>query len=337
MTGRIIEARPARIQLRAIRNGARVGVPTQIAGGRVRLHEMVHIPSALAKRAQLLTADQWLGELPELVATLEAAWSMTLGEALNDATEAFVAEATLADGTQAVLKLHLPSNGDVANHEITALRLAPRQSCATLLEADPTRGALLLERLGPSLFQLGLPIDQRHEILVSAAQRMWGPVPECDLPSGASKGRWFIEFITATWEELGRPCSTRAIDYAIECAERRIWAHDDERALLVHGDVHQWNAVQAQDGYKLIDPDGLIAEPEYDLGIIMREDPRELMTGDPWDRADWLAARSGLAKQAIWDWGVVQRVATGLLLTEEGMESEAQLMLAVADRVATCN
>ena len=32
-------------------------------------------------------------------------------------------------------------------------------------------------------------------------------------------------------------------------------------------------------GYKLVDPDGLVAEPEYDLGIVMREDPVELLAG----------------------------------------------------------
>ena len=63
--------------------------------------------------------------------------------------------------------------------------------------------------------------------------------------------------------------------------------------MLLHGDVHQWNALQAADGFKLVDPDGLLAEPEYDLGIIMREDPIELLDGDPHERARWLAARPG--------------------------------------------
>ena len=69
----------------------------------------------------------------------------------------------------------------------------------------------------------------------------------------------------------------RAINYALACAARRIEAHDDERAVLVHGDVHQWNALEAGDGFKLVDPDGLLAEAEYDLGVLMREDPVELL------------------------------------------------------------
>jgi hypothetical protein len=56
-------------------------------------------------------------------------------------------------------------------------------------------------------------------------------------------------------------------------AKRRGDAHRDETALLVHGDVHQWNALAADGGFKLVDRDGLLAEAEYDLGIIMREAP----------------------------------------------------------------
>jgi streptomycin 6-kinase len=50
--------------------------------------------------------------------------------------------------------------------------------------------------------------------------------------------------------------SERAVDHALACAARRVAAHDDERAFLVHGDVHQWNALEAPGGFKLVDPDG---------------------------------------------------------------------------------
>ena len=154
------------------------------------------------------------------------------------------------------------------------------------------------------------------------------------LPTGAEKARWLQASISKSWEELARPCSEQAVTYALECAERRAGAHRDERAVLVHGDVHQWNALEAGDGFKLVDPDGLLAEPEYDLGIIMREDPLELMQGDPHDRAAWLAVRTGLDATAIWEWGVVERVSTGLLCVAVGLEPVGRQMLAVAERVA---
>jgi streptomycin 6-kinase len=295
---------------------------------------MLEVPEVVRQKAFAVGADGWLDDLPLLVATLEHEWGIAVGAAYSDSTEAFVAEATCEDGAPGVLKLLVPRSGDAAGNEITVLRLVDGYGCARLLRDDAVRGALLLERLGPSLYQLGLHIRSRHEILCSTAARVWRPAPDCGLPTGAEKGRWLADFITATWEELDHPCSERAIDYALACAVRRVDAHRDERAVLVHGDVHEWNALVAADGFKLVDPDGLLAEPEYDLGIIMREDPLELVDGDPHERARWLAARTGLDATAIWEWGVVERVSTGLLGTRVGLQPVGAQMLDAADRVA---
>jgi streptomycin 6-kinase len=295
----------------------------------------VRVPDVVRGKALLAGAQQWLDDLPDLVASLECDWSMTVGATYDGGTEACVAQATLSDGTPAVLKLVVP-RGTQAREEITVLRLANGEGCARLLRWDEDRGALLLERLGPSLSDLGLPVKRRHEILCDAAMRLWRPAPGCGLKTGAVKGRWLAEFITRTWTELDRPCSGRAVEHALGCAGRRIAAHDDERAVLLHGDVHQWNALQAAGEFKLIDPDGMLGEPEYDLGIIMREDPVELLLdGDPQRRARWLAARTGRDAAAIWEWGVVERVSTGLLATTIGLQPAGRDMLAAADHLAT--
>jgi streptomycin 6-kinase len=295
---------------------------------------VIQVPEVVRKKAFAVGAGEWLDDLPLLVAGLEQEWGIAVGQAYSDSTEAFVAEATCGDGTAAVLKLLVPRSGDAAENEITVLRLTGGEGCARLLRDDALRGALLLERLGRSLYELGLPIRTRHEILCSTAARVWRPARGCGLPTGAEKGRWLAEFIEATWEELDHPCSERAIDHALACAARRAKAHRDERAVLVHGDVHQWNALEAPDGFKLVDPDGLFAEPEYDLGIIMREDPLDLLHSDPRQRARWLAARTGLDSTSIWEWGVVERVSTGLLGTKVGLQPVGRQMLDVADRLA---
>jgi streptomycin 6-kinase len=294
----------------------------------------VDVPAAVRNKARAVGADAWLAALPAVVRDLERSWSLTVGRAYDTGTDAFVAEATAADGTPAVLKLMVPRAEDAARNEITALRLCDGDGCARLLRADEARGALLLERLGRSLFELGLPLGRRHEILCATAARIWRPAPGCGLPTGADKARWLIDFITDRWEALDRPCSARAVEQARACPARRIAAHDDERAVLVHGDVHQWNALEADGSFKLVDPDGLLAEPEYDLGIIMREDPVDLLAGDPRERARWLAARTGLDATAIWEWGVIERVSTGLLCVQIDLQPVAGEMLAAADHVA---
>ncbi|WP_345603222.1 aminoglycoside phosphotransferase family protein [Pseudonocardia adelaidensis] len=294
----------------------------------------VVVPEVVRAKALRAGAAGWLAGLSALVAAIERDWGITVGRAYAEPTEAYVAEAELADGTPAVLKLLVPRPGQAAD-EITVLRLADGAGCVRLLASDANRGALLLDRLGPSLNQLGLPIERRLEIMCALAARLWRPAPDSGLRTGAEKGRWLADHILRTWRDLGGPCSRAALDHALACAERRIAAHSPERALLVHGDVHRWNTLQARDGgFALVDPDGLLAEPEYDLGVLMREDPVELMEGDPRERARWLAARTGCDPVAIWEWGVVERVSTGLLAVSIGLQPVGSQMLAAADAIA---
>ena len=296
---------------------------------------MVDVSNVVRSKAFAAGAEWWVEALPELIATLEREWSIKVGRPYADATEAFVAEATLDGGAAAVLKLVVPRDGDAARNEAIALRLASGVGCVQLLREDADRGVLLLERLGRSLHELGLAIGRRHQILCDTAASLWRPAPDCGLPTGHDKGQWLIANVTTMWEELNRPCTERAVDDAIACARRRIAAHDDERAVLVHGDVHEWNTLEASSGFKLVDPDGLLAEAEYDLGIIMREDPVELLDGDPHERALWLARRTGLDAAAIWEWGAIERVSTGLLCTEIDLQPAGRDMLAAADRLVT--
>lgn len=295
---------------------------------------MIRVPDVVRRKALDAGAAGWLDDLPALVASLERDWSLAVGRSLTGGHEAFVAEATLADGTPAVLKLLIPHGADGARNEIAVLRMTKGEGCALLLRDDAERGALLIERLGRSLFELRLPLQQRLEILCSTVERVWRPAPDCGLPTGAEKGRWLVEFVATTWEALDRPCSERAVAYALDCAQRRIAAHDDERSVLVHGDVHQLNALEAGTGFKLVDPDGLLAEAEYDLGVLMRGDPVELLQGDARERARWLAARTGLDATAIWEWGVIERMSSGLLCTKIDLQPLGREMFAAAEHVA---
>jgi streptomycin 6-kinase len=266
---------------------------------------------------------------------VEQQWDIAVGRPLAGATEAYVAEATTGAGQPVVLKILVPLAGTGARHEITALRVADGRGCVALLRDAPELGALLLERLGPSLFELGLPSARRHEILCDTAAKVWRPAPDCGLPTGADRARQLATFVAESWEILDHPCSERAIDQALACAHRRETAHDDERAVLIHGDVHQLNALQAGPEFKLVDPDGLLAEPECDLGTVMRGDPVELLRGDPHERARRLADRAGLDATAIWEWGVIERVASGLHCTRIDVQPLGRQTLAAADAVTS--
>ena len=295
------------------------------------------IPEVVRNRAVAEGHAAWVDGLTDLVRGLERDWSIRVGSAHDEGTEAFVADAVLDDGTPAILKVLVPRRvGGFDDHEATVLRLADGDGCPVLNRDDPERGALLMERLGPSMFALGLPYEQRLPLLCDAAARVWRPAPDAGLPTVAEKARWLIDFVVETWDALDRPCAERTIEHAVECGRRQLAraVGRRERAILLHGDVHQWNALRADDGFKLVDPDGLLGEPEYDLGVILREDPTEPLAADPRATARWMADRHGLDADAIWEWSVIERVSTGLVAAQIGLQPVGRELLTLADRLA---
>jgi streptomycin 6-kinase len=161
---------------------------------------------------------------------------------------------------------------------------------------------------------------------------MWRPVdPTVRLQSGEARAQWTIDRLEHVWEQSHRACSERVLADAIACAERRAAAHDDARAVLCHGDLHELNALQAGDGtFRLIDPEGVVAEREYDLGVLMRNAPGE---DDLHERADWLAAVTGCDRTAIWEWGTAERVLSGLWCRVVDHQPHGDKQLADAERL----
>ena len=306
----------------------------------------VDVPEAVRRKAMARGAEgrRWLEHLDGLIREIERAWRVTVGPTLHGGSESYVAAARTIAGDDAVIKLEMPPYASFAS-EVRTLAAADGRGYARLLEHDEERAAMLQERLGPSLGGFGLPVPTQIEILCATLRRAWDVPAPAGLPSGADKARWLSEFIAATWEEVNRPCTRRVIEQALAFAETREAAFDPEAAVLVHGDAHSANALQdpmhapAAARFKLVDPDGLLAEPAYDLAIPMREWSRELLEGDAArlgrERCAYLGRLTGVDPRGIWEWGFVERVSTGLLSIQVGADRFGREMLAVAEAWAT--
>ncbi len=279
--------------------------------------------------------------LPGLIDEVERRWSVTIGAALPGGSAGYVAHATTADGDALVVKIAFPDEVDQGLYakSVSVYELAGGRGCATLLAHDDELAAILLERLGRKLSSLGLPTRRQVEIMATTVRRVWVPVPDgTPLLAGDEKARWLADFIATAWETLGRPCSARAVDTALEFAAQRAAAFDRDAAVLVHGDAHEHNTLEAgRSGFKLVDPEGLISEPAHDLGIPMRGLNADLLAGDARrrgvERARFLAHLTGVDETAIWQWGFVERVSTGLYVMSLGLPDGEQF-LAIADRWA---
>jgi streptomycin 6-kinase len=139
------------------------------------------------------------------------------------------------------------------------------------------------------------------------------------------------------WQNLDRPCSTKIFETALRFTENRARAYGPASAVLVHGDAHSRNVLRTlenQSRFKLIDPDGVFAEPACDLGVLLREWPDELLA-DPvkvgWKRCELLARLTGTDPIPTWEWGFIQVVSTGLLFLRIGQTLPGQKLLTIAE------
>ncbi|PAV28230.1 hypothetical protein CIL05_17850 [Virgibacillus profundi] len=301
------------------------------------------VPLTVRQKAMNLGSEgeQWLRLLDEIIQIFERKWKIHMGKNLNGGTEAFVAEVTTEDGVDAILKLMMPpvEGNTVLELEVEALTIADGDGYVRLLNYDMEHRATLLERLGPPLRDMDYPIDTQIEIICRTLKKSWDkPLPyDHKLQSASTIINWFSNFIPRLWIELESPCSRKLIDKALVFLKSRLANTSLETTVLVHGDAHSGNILQdmtPKESYKFIDPDGMIAEPAYDLGVLMREWLDDL-TASPLEsghkRCLFLSEITGVDKKAIWEWGFIQSISTGLFLIKIGQEKFGLQMLQVAE------
>jgi streptomycin 6-kinase len=290
---------------------------------------MLNIPAVVREKALAVGAVAWVDGLPQLISAIEEDWDISVGRPYCDSTEAFVAEATCGDGTPVVLKLLVPGDHDGAAREATVLRLA----VGKVVHGCSPRTSRAVHSCSNGWVNRSMSSGCRW----SAATRS-----SCPLPRGSGAPRQTAVCRPVLRRLDGSPSSSRrcgksstgraaSVPSSTLCGARRSAAMPTatKQPCSFTATCISGNALEATGGFKLVDPDGLLAEAEYDLGIIMRQDP---LDGDLPERARRLADRTGLDANAIWEWGVVERVSTGLLGTRVGLQPIARQMLAAASR-----
>src|SRR5215217_2862946 len=303
------------------------------------------IPAIVRARAAAagVAGERWVRDLPETVAALQTRWSIVVGEQLSGGTAAYVARAVTAAGDPAVLKVAVPEPGFA--RRVRTLATAEGRGYVRLLAQDLEHDAVLLEALGVSLDRSGLAPQVQLSILCTLLHLAW-TLPRGDDDPVQDKAAELADLVQRLWEELRHPCAEATIDYALHCARRRSAALEPHRCVLVHGDAAAANALSvlrprpgARAGFVFVDPDSFLGDPTCDLGVALRDWTAQLLAApDPTELlrryCHILAAGSGMDPAAIWEWGYLERVSTGLYALSLGAEQLALPMLATADAIA---
>lgn len=300
-----------------------------------------NIPAAVAQRARAMgpSGEKWRNELGETVALLAERWRLRVGAPMTGGTHAFAAKATGADGGRYVIKIDMPDGAGHADfsYAVRALAVAAGRGYVRMYACDMRKRACLLEELGTPLENMGYAVDRKIELICAALTKSWIPVAGGGLQTGEDIVRWFRTFLSDAWEALGQPCPADTITQARAFLSNREDGLGACERVLVHGDAHGTNVLcdPAEEGaFKLIDPDGILYERAYDLGVLMREWPEAYErepVGAGLARCARLSGMTGVDARAIWEWGFLQCVSTGLLCLKIGQDGWGRRLLKVAE------
>ena len=263
--------------------------------------ERIHGPAGVA----------WLDALPALLHWCEVAWRVTLHEPLPPSYN-YVTTGTLEDGTDVVLKAGPPR--PELRTEIAALRVYDGRACVRLLNADPGRGLLLLERISPGtpLYELAEG-DAATGIAADLMRELWKPPPpDHEFPTVAEWARG-MERLRAHYDGGTGPLPSVLVEAAEGLFADLLRSQD--RPVLLHGDLHHRNILRSSSRrpWLALDPKGVVGEAAYEAGAFLRNPlPRLLQEGDVKStlarRLDLLAERLDFDRQRLLAWGIAQTV-----------------------------
>ena len=296
---------------------------------------MFVIPDNFKREMVALHEDEgrvWLDRLPAILVACEERWAITIGSPFANLSFHYVVPAMRADGTKVVVKACSPTGEFL--QESTALRLFDGHGMAELLAYDTADEVMLLEGLQPGTVLSTVEDDERAiSIAARVMRQLWRPVPaEHPFKSVFDWGKGFTRlrqhfgggngpFPAALLEEA----ETLYAELSTSMAT----------SVLLHGDLHQDNILAAErQPWLAIDPKGLIGEPAYETGSLLRNPlPEILHVPQPVHllarRIDQLAEELDLDRGRIRNWALAQSVLAAWWSIEDfGSVSEAELACA---------
>jgi streptomycin 6-kinase len=278
--------------------------------------------------------ERWLEQLPGLLAACARRWSLKILPPFAGLSYNYVAPAVRLNGAEVILKAGVPNRELLA--EIAALEWYAGRGAVQLLAADPEKGLLLLERLRPGAMLVELDDDkQATAIAAQVMRRLWRPAPPGHhFPTiadwAAGLGRLRDEF-----DGGAGPFPARLVSMA-EGLFTELIASQGEPVLL-HGDLHHYNILAAErQPWLAIDPKGLVGEPEYEVGALLRNPSPQMSTNGRIlaRRLDQLAAELGFDRARLAGWSLAQAVLSAWWSYEDhghGWEAAIACAQALAD------
>ena len=299
-------------------------------------------------------ARELVRAFPDRLRTVLERWDLTVVRAFAEGAGLPVLEVVGRASGPAVLKLG--GHGADLSQQVRVLQAADGRGFVRVLEHDEEQDAVLLEKLGPTLFRtVPDPVEQAAH-LAALLPAAWALPTECaEILEPGAKARGLLVLVDGALAVESEPAESGGERPGLGTRHRDVLERARELALalieepaaelvLVHGDPHAGNALRRGEEHVLIDPDGFLGEREYDAGVALRDHQQMI---DVLERSDGpgagrrrhaqlvasTAAQLGLEEERVAAWAHLERVTTGIYLHRLGWRDEGEAWLRTARAV----
>lgn len=212
---------------------------------------------------------------------------------------------------EVILKLGVP-NRELAS-EIAALEFYNGRGACRLLDADPEKGMLLLERLQSGRMLSTLKDDEgATRIAAEVMRQLWQPIPAYR-NDFIQLSDWFEGFKRLRKRYNGKTgkLPQRLVETAESLSRELLTENKDE--VLLHGDFHHFNVLESKRGWLAIDPKGVIGPRGYEVGpLLINPAPDFLNGGNPKAQTEKriaiLSEMLGMERERIHSWSICHAV-----------------------------
>ncbi len=208
------------------------------------------------------SGEQWLRDLPKLLAELKHDWNFILQETVPRLTYSFVTKVKTSTGKDGILKLS--PVGPRCHSEIAWFE-SNSVGTPQLWKSDLNRGAMLMEQIIPG-YSAKKWVQERNDV---GATRAIADVIRT-LKPGQNHSQIFkpVTHLASSLECLRGKIDPKLLSKA-ETLFKELTA-DSSKDRLLHGDLHHDNILFAGDKWVAIDPHGYIGPAAFEAGAMIR-------------------------------------------------------------------
>ena len=242
--------------------------------------------------------ESWLRSIPEIIRFCETYWKLKVS-APFDLSYNYVAR---TEGDQAVVKICLP--GSEFNAELDSLKHYEGYGLCRLIDFIEDKNVLLLEPLLPGLSiktldELGsihAVCSVIHQMQSTNRKLHGGFSTVSDCAKGIEKMRvHFLTHASPFEEEVVRK---------VELLFPKLIS-TQRNTYVLHGDLHHENILSHGNGWKAIDPKGVVGEVEYELIPFLLNNNSGSSIGEVIDaRISQFNQQLNVDTQRVYEWGL---------------------------------